>query len=236
MKPRAERWHRPPLPAKRPPPGSESELLGWAEALAGHSLGEVAARLGLAIPLTSRSAKGWAGQLLEAALGANAGSNPEPDFTQLGVELKTIPINDRGHPRESTHVCVAPLVISPGLAWESSLVCRKLARVMWIPILWTAQGAPSERRVCSPIMWSPDDRQEGLLRSDWEELIEMIALGRVSEITARHGTALQLRPKAANARSTTLTTNPAGRRVPANPRGFYLRSSFTREILADHFL
>ncbi|MDI8106950.1 hypothetical protein MJN85_30220, partial [Salmonella enterica subsp. enterica serovar Anatum] len=40
-----------------------------------------------------------------------------------------------------------------------------------------------------------EDRQ---LRLDWEELMDMIVLGQVERITARHGEVLQLRPKAAN--------------------------------------
>jgi len=223
------------FPSVVAPPRTATELLDRASALAGSTLGELADQINIPVPSNSKGAKGWAGQLLEALLGATAGSNPEPDFSHLGIELKTIPINPNGAPRESTHVCVAPMVVAPGTRWEGSLVRAKLARVLWIPILWPPGAQVSERIVCTGVDWSLREPDESELRADWEELIELIALGRVHEITARHGTALQLRPKAARASTTTWTTNPAGQRVPANPRGFYLRTQFTRRVLDAAF-
>ncbi len=38
---------------------------------------------------------------------------------------------------------------------------------------------------------------------DWEELMDLIVLGEVERITARHGEVLQLRPKAANSKALT---------------------------------
>ena len=64
-----------------------------AKALAGLTLGEVARERGWPIPESSRSGKGWPGQLIEDALGASAASLPEPDFQLIGVELKTIPVD-----------------------------------------------------------------------------------------------------------------------------------------------
>ena len=48
--------------------------------------------------------------LLETALGATAGSKAEQDFSHLGIELKTLPINAEGFPLETTFVSLAPLV------------------------------------------------------------------------------------------------------------------------------
>ena len=225
----------PPITPHISPPASRSELLERASSLAGHSLADLANRLGARIPRRSTAAKGWAGQLVEILLGATAGSSPEPDFSHLGIELKTIPIDPSGKPRESTHVCVAPLLLEPGSTWKASLVRAKLARVLWVPILWPPGASIGERLVCTPVDWVMTELEEGVLRADWEELTELIALGRVQEITAHHGTALQLRPKATTASTTTWTTDPSGRRVPANPRGFYLRTHFTQRILTDAF-
>ncbi len=93
--------------------------------------------------------KGWTGILLELWLGASAGSKPEQDFAALGVELKTIPIDSRGRPLETTFVCVAPLTGNSGVT-ESSHVRHKLQRVLWIlwresaPFLWR-RGASAHR-------------------------------------------------------------------------------------------
>ncbi len=47
---------------------------------------------------------------------------------------------------------------------------------------------------------------------DWEELMDLIVLGEVERITARHGEVLQLRPKAANSKALTEAIGAHGRR------------------------
>ena len=225
-----------PPPLRPPPPRSEEELVSRAQALAGFTLADIAADRGWPIPATSRSGKGWPGQLVEDALGASAASRPEPDFQLIGVELKTIPIDARGRPRESTYVCSVPLASGLSPAWEDSNVKRKLSRVLWIP-LRCDDGLPiGERRVGSPLLWSPDPKAQSALRADWEEFMDLICLGRVDEIDAHFGTCLQIRPKAADARSRRWTVGRAGTPVRTLPRGFYLRTCFTAAILASGYL
>jgi DNA mismatch repair protein MutH len=220
------------------PPEDEAALLARAQAIAGLALGDLAELAGLETPENFRHAKGFAGQLIELCLGASAGSHPMPDFPHLGIELKTIPIDVDLKPLESTHICLASVDATDAAGhgtWRNSLVYRKLARVLWIPILGARGTPPGSRRICAPLFWSPTAHQESILRTDWEEIMELITLGRAASINARMGTALQLRPKALNQRTTTSTLDESGTRVQVNPRGFYLRSSFTQGILADGY-
>ncbi|MBX9382113.1 DNA mismatch repair endonuclease MutH, partial [Serratia marcescens] len=179
--------------------------------------------------------KGWVGMLLELYLGAMAGSKPEQDFPELGIELKTIPVDAAGKPLETTFVCVAPLTGNSGVTWASSHVRHKLARVLWIPVEGERQIPLAERRVGSPLLWSPSAAEEESLRRDWEELMDLIVLGHVERITARHGEVLQLRPKAANSKALTEAIGEQGQPIMTLPRGFYLKKSFTGALLARHF-
>ena len=169
------------------PPVSEAQLLQQAQRLAGYSLGELAVMAGLTIPNDLKRDKGWIGVLLERWLGASAGSKPEQDFAALGVELKTIPIDNQGRPLETTFVCVAPLTGNSGVTWETSHVRHKLKRVLWVPVEGDRQIPLAERRVGAPLLWSPNEEEERQLSQDWEELMDMIVLGQVERITARHG-------------------------------------------------
>ena len=216
-------------------PASEAELLERARAVAGSTLAELAAALRLPLPDDPRRAKGWAGQLVETVLGAPSAGAPGPDFPGLGIELKTIPVTAAGRPRESTWVCTAPMADVTGLRWETSTVRAKLARVLWVPTVDGADGDFRSRRIGAPLVWSPSPDEEAVIRADWEEFMEEIALGRLRAISARQGTALQIRPKAADSREREWTTDEEGARVLANPRGFYLRTSFTARLLARHF-
>lgn len=217
---------------KIPPPRDEQELLDRASAIAGISLGQLASRVGAFSPYDQLHDKGWAGQLLETALGANAASKPEPDFSDLAIELKTLPLNKRGKPKESTFVCTIALLGVQDSIWEDSLVCRKLSRVLWIPIEAESAIPLAQRRIGSAILWSPSPEQERILRQDWQELIDLIVMGRLSEINGKRGQYLQVRPKAANARSLCWGVGETGARVLTLPRGFYLRTRLTVQLLS----
>lgn len=225
-----------PLSPFTSPPTSESVLLEQAQRLAGLTLGELGVLAGLSVPVDFKRDKGWTGVLLERWLGASAGSKPEQDFAALGVELKTIPVDSLGRPLETTFVCVAPLTGNSGVTWESSHVRHKLKRVLWIPVEGSREIPIASRRVGTPLLWSPSEREEQQLRMDWEELMDLIVLGQVESITARHGEVLQLRPKAANSKALTEAVGQHGQPILTLPRGFYLKKNFTRALLERHFL
>ncbi|SUB06132.1 DNA mismatch repair endonuclease MutH [Pantoea agglomerans] len=218
------------------PPEDEASLLARAQDLAGLTLETLAARAGMPMPADLKRDKGWVGMLLEWHLGASAGSKAEQDFAHLGIELKTIPIDAQGKPLETTFVCVAPLTGNSGVTWLTSHVRHKLARVLWIPVESGREIPLRERRVGAPLLWSPDAEEDEMLRQDWEELMDMIVLGRVEQITARHGAWLQIRPKAANSKALTEGIGDQGQPIMTLPRGFYLKKSFTGPLLARHFL
>jgi len=218
------------------PPTSEAQLRDRADAIAGRSLAALAAEQRCAVPADLRRAKGWVGTLIEASLGADAGSRPVPDFRLIGVELKTVPVDRHGRPRESTYVCTVPLLAREAPTWERSNVRRKLARVLWLPVEADPSLPIAERRVGSALLWSPSADEEAALRADWEELMDLICLGHIDQITARNGTHLQIRPKAADSHARRLGVDALGRFRPTSPRGFYLRSRFTAALLARHFV
>lgn len=217
------------------PPNSEQELLNRASLIAGYTMGEIAACLNIAVPVNLKRDKGWVGMLLETYLGAKAGSKPEQDFANLGIELKTIPIDSKGHPLETTFVCVAPLMANHGVTWQSSHVKYKLQKVLWIPVEGERQIDVAQRRVGTPILWAPNASEELALQQDWQELMDMIVLGQVEKITAKHGEVLQIRPKAANGKALTEAIGENGEIILTRPRGFYLKKNFTANILQQYF-
>ncbi|HTT07743.1 MAG TPA: DNA mismatch repair endonuclease MutH [Gammaproteobacteria bacterium] len=218
-----ERW-----PA---PPSSEAELLSRARSLAGRTLGEIAAQMHVTLPANLLRHKGVIGESIERALGASGGSRPEPDLPALGIEIKTIPVDANGKPRESTYLCVVPHGDQHSLSWRDSLVYRKLARVLWVPIE-SAHGVElKDRRVGQAILWSPTAEEEQQLRTDWEELMEQLALGQTDSVRGVQGTWLQIRPKAAHGRARTAGHDAEGAPTATLPRGFYLRATFTSRLL-----
>ncbi|PJC86202.1 DNA mismatch repair endonuclease MutH [Vibrio sp. HA2012] len=220
----------------KPTPKTETELLQRAWQIAGLNFQELADEADMTVPPDLKRDKGWVGQLLEWHLGASAGSKPQQDFIDLGIELKSIPVSYAGKPLETTFVCVAPLTGVYGLNWEQSHVRQKLSKVLWIPVQGEREIPLAERRVGSPLLWTPSVEEEAILKADWEELMEFIVLGKVEQISARHGEALQLRPKAANSRALTEAYSSTGKPIKTLPRGFYLRTGFTAKLLERYFV
>lgn len=217
-------------------PQTLEQLLSQAQSIAGLTFGELADELHIPVPPDLKRDKGWVGILLERALGATSGSKAEQDFSHLGVELKTLPIDAEGYPLETTFVSLAPLVQNSGVKWENSHVRHKLSCVLWMPIEGSRHIPLRERHIGAPILWKPTAEQERQLKQDWEELMDLIVLGKLDQITARIGEVMQLRPKGANSRSITKGIGRNGEVIETLPLGFYLRKAFTAGILNDFLL
>lgn len=208
-------------------PRDLAELAARALCLEGCPLEALEARFGG----PERQRKGRAGILLERALGAAAGSLAGPDFPALGVELKTIPVDARGKPLESTFVCALRLGDAERVDWAGSRVRAKLAHVLWAPIVRARDLCHA--RVGRAWFWRPTAAQEQVLRADFEDLVGMVALGNVEALSARVGRWLQLRPKAAHGAVRVRAHGLEGEPLWAMPRGFYLRARFTAALLRD---
>ncbi len=228
----------------------EQALLAHARALVGVRLADIAEGLGLPVPAGRVSTKGWAGQIVERELLAGArleddsgpprADAPEsaagPDFAALGIELKTVPVDAQLRPRESTAVCMIDPIAIAGESWDGSTVRAKLDRVLWVALRvpeGDGPGSVGDREVAAFTLWSMSRAEEDVLRADFDLFVrEFFRRGRAGDITGHLGVALQVRPKANNARDQRTAYDPDGRRVRIGKCGFYLRPTFVGAILA----
>jgi DNA mismatch repair protein MutH len=223
------------LPAPDPSTASSSEaaLLAHARALVGVELGELADQLGVALPVGAVRTKGWAGQIIERELGVETSGAPGPDFSELSIELKTVPVDERLIPLESTAVCQIDPIAIAGESWETSYARRKLGRVLFVALESERGRSVGERRVSAVRLWSPAPAEEALLRTDFELFVrQYFRRGRAEAITGHLGRALQVRPKGKNAADRRAAYDERGRPVLIGKCGFYLRPAFVAAILA----
>jgi len=216
---------------KNASPQSQEELLLRCEQLSGKTLGQIAAELELKVPKDLKKHKGWVGMLMESYLGADAGSQAEPDFMGLNIEMKTLPLNALGEPKESTYVCTVSLSQTGQMTWDNSWVRRKLSHVLWVPIEADPDIPLAERYVGNAWLWRPSKEQDAILKRDWEELMDRVVLGEQAEISAKEGEYMQIRPKAANSHVLVKGISAEGEQELINPKGFYLRTIFTKKLL-----
>jgi DNA mismatch repair protein MutH len=217
------------MPIKHP--NSPEDLLAQAATMVGLSIGQLAAQYGVPIPHQSSQRKGLVGGLIETTLGLVPNQFAGPDFRNLGIELKTIPLNAKGYPAESTFVTSIPLMTIHRETWETSVCYSKLRSVLWVPIEDDAAIPFAQRRIGQPLLWSPSEEEYRILRADWMMFIDMIRLGYIHDIHAGLGEYLQVRPKAAHSRVMCEVLDMDGSKTHTVPRGFYLRAIFTHHIL-----
>jgi len=217
------------------PPLDLDALVRRAHAAAGRSVGELAKAHGYRVPTRLGQHKGFIGQLLEVVLGADAGSESRPDFTGLGIELKTLPIRDTGVPTQSTFVCKATIDGTDSFEFKDTALWHKLSCVLFFPVQGEAAIPLIARRFGTPFLWRPEGAEAARLEADWRALTGRIRAGELEQITGHDGEVLQLRPKAMNASERSLGIGAEGWLVPMPPRGWYLRPQFTRELIARAF-
>lgn len=211
---------------------NQNELLAKAHELCGLTFYQLAQHLNLQMPLDIRYAKGWLGQAIEKFLGASSGSLPQPDFPELSIELKTLPIDNHSKVTESTYVTILPLINELECNWENSVCYRKLQKILWIPIEGDKNISFNQRRIGQALLWTPDEKQYFILKQDWETIIEMVIGGQVEKINGSIGQYLHIRPKAANASVLTATLDEDANIIKTLPRGFYLRTLLTNQIIS----
>ncbi|MCW8900311.1 MAG: DNA mismatch repair protein MutH, partial [Gammaproteobacteria bacterium] len=116
-----------------------------------------------------------------------------------------------------------------------SWIKRKLQRVLWLPIEADKNIPLASRHIGNAILWSPTESESIQLQQDWEELMELVCLGKLEQVTSHMGRYLQIRPKGANAKSLTTTLDEDGNTIQTLPRGFYLRPEFTQLIINSNY-
>lgn len=207
------------------------ELLERARALRGRTVASIADELRLSTDGDAVRTKGRPGEILERALGATGGPTKIVDFPDLGIELKTVPVDENGRPIETTYVCKISLSDADTQEWETSWVRAKLTRVLFVP-LYAPEGRPwPERIVGEAVLWSPSPEEEAVLRADFDDAMGLIGVGRIEELTAHLGQWLQVRPKARDGTKSGVAFGPENEAIAAVPRGFYLRTTLTETIL-----
>lgn len=209
---------------------SETELLNRCQSISGWTFFQLAQHLNLVIPNHPLQRKGWLGQAVEYYLGANAGNHSLPDFTHLDIELKTIPLNHKLQPIESTYITRVPLQTEQHKQFEESDCYHKLKKILWIPIEGDPKISYACRRIGQYKLWSPSEADLKIIKQDWQHFSLLIETGRWSEIDATMGEYLQIRPKAAHSKILCDAYDTEGKTVKTMPRGFYLRAKFTKKI------
>ncbi|XBC44392.1 MAG: DNA mismatch repair endonuclease MutH [Buchnera aphidicola (Schlechtendalia peitan)] len=212
----------------------EDTLLINAQGLHGYSIKELAYSISKPLPVCLKNNKGFIGILIESLLGVITNNRISPDFCELNIELKTIPICSEGYPLENTFICYVPLFKNIGLTWESSYIYKKIRKILWIPIQGSRNSEFFNKKVGHAFIWSPSILEDNYLKKDWEEFMDYIILGKVNKIKSQYGSVLQVKKKSKR-NVLTKYINEYGKISLTVPRAFYFRKKFTYSLLKNAF-
>ena len=108
-------------------PKTEKELLNKAYGLTGVKILDFCSLFNKFFDKNFINSKGYIGKILEIYLGASGGNMPIPDFPNLDIELKTIPLSKRMYPKGNLKVCSTSMLPSiNNYEWDSSIVKLKI--------------------------------------------------------------------------------------------------------------
>ncbi len=93
-----------------------------------------------------------------------------------------------------------------------------------------------DRKVLGYFFYTPSEDDLATLKSDYKELYELVKTGNIDKVNARIGHIIQMRPKGANGKALTQCIGPDGSIIMTRPRGFYIRRSFTTELVRRYLL
>lgn len=218
-------------PLSLTPPQSKAGLRARLQLILGRSLGELAALAQVEVPHSTMATKGFAGQLIEIFLGADAKNLPMPDFTQLGIELKTMSLSFDLSLKEATYICMCDLKAERFIPFTESHLYHKLRSLLFVLVLAPPELPLALRPILGYFFYEPSPQELRQIAADYNEFNELICSGRSNQITGAMGTIIQMRPKALSSKVTTQVRDEQGNFVATTPKGYYLRAEITRQLL-----
>lgn len=185
-------------------------------------------------PKNSVHAKGFVGQIIEYILGAHAKNQALPDFTNLDLELKTMPVDENLNPLESTFLCHANLKNVETNFYKSTLY-KKIRFILFVFIKTSKNTNVLDREIVGFYFYKASDEDLKIFKADFDELNDLIVQGFANNINARIGTYIQMRPKCATGNDLTEYYDENCEIKYTRPRGFYLRRSFNKLLCQKVF-
>lgn len=154
-------------------------------------------------------------------------SDSEPDFAEVGLELKTTPLekNKRGEysAKERLVLSMIDYMNVVDETFETSSVLHKAEDILLISYLYDKDKDPLDYTIEVVSEWGIPEEDLPIIKKDWETVVDKVREGKAHEISGSDTLYLEACTKAAN--------SSARRRQPfssalAKPRAWALKASY----------
>ncbi len=157
--------------------------------------------------------KGIIGKIIENIFQIKNKNDSDADWNDIGLELKTIPLNKKLNPKELTKICIIKKN-NIKVNWEKSQVYKKIKNILWIPYEGSVKIAISKKRILIPFIYTLTNKEEKIIKNEWEIIIESFLFCNNNNFFIKEGEFLKLNK---NKKKSYIT--------------IYLKKKFTKKIL-----
>ena len=107
-------------------------------------------------------------------MGGDAGNEPEPDISRLGIEVKTIPIGRGARVLQPTKVTMLNYEDICVTEWAESSAFHKLRAVLFVPIVKFDESRPDQWFIRRPFLWLPSVAILDQLKEDYDSVRRLV--------------------------------------------------------------
>ena len=218
----------------------EESILDYAGKLSGKTLREALGEIHLDTKfddgiLGDLHYKGYFGQILERGYFLIENNNlPEPDFIDVGIELKSAPLkNIPGKGLVSKERMVLGIIDYNEVPRQRfAIFSKKNSRILIVFFEWIKDQPILEYRIRKVVDWTPTPEELRVIKEDWETIEKFIMKGEAHLLSERHTKFLAACRKGTGGEED-LRDQPFSD-IKAKQRALSFKSSFVNSIYHNH--
>ena len=218
----------------------EESILDYAGKLSGKTLREALGEIHLDTKfddgiLGDLHYKGYFGQILERGYFLIENNNlPEPDFIDVGIELKSAPLkNIPGKGLISKERMVLGIIDYNEVPRQRfAIFSKKNSRILIVFFEWIKDQPILEYRIRKVVDWTPTPEELRVIKEDWETIEKFIMKGEAHLLSERHTKFLAACRKGTGGEEN-LRDQPFSD-IKAKQRALSFKSSFVNSIYHNH--
>lgn len=210
-------------------PFEVTSIVEYAERLVGHKLRDFLDLDGIADPHRRRGSFGNAIEeyYFKYALNSDSG----PDFSEVGLELKTTPVkkNERGElvSKERLVFAMIDYMSVVNEDFEHSTFLKKASDVLLITYLYEPNKNAIDYVIEAVVHWGLPKDDLPQIKQDWETVVNKVRAGHAEDISGSDTLYLEACTKA---RDSTVRRAQPFSDVPAKPRAWALKASYMTAV------
>ncbi|MCQ2752602.1 MAG: hypothetical protein MJ189_05875 [Coriobacteriales bacterium] len=210
-------------------PKDANSILEYASVLIGSTLRE---HVNIEKIDNPKIRKGSFGNAIEYAyFQYDLNSDSNPDFAEVGMELKTTPLkkikNGQLRAKERLVIGMINYMDVVNEKFETSHFLEKSNDILLISYLYEEEKDPLDYEIVSVIRWGIPDEDLTVIKQDWETIVNKIKAGNAHEISGSDTLYLEACTKG---RKATDRRKQPFSNEPAKPRAWALKNSYMTTI------